>query len=280
MTAIYADAHVHIHDCFGLDRLFASALDRAAELGGPLLLLLAESGGNDCFQRLRRLAECDPGGAGRNAGEAHPSILPALNVRVRRTAEPHSLIVDRNDGSAAEVYVVAGCQKVSKERIEVLALCLDPADPLRREQDGVRSTEVLLRRALDAGAAAVLPWGFGKWIGARGANVAALARNADFCGHPRFFLGDIAHRCWPWPVPRAFRGGIRVLPGTDPLPLAGLEGSLARYGFRVEGEWDPARPVGSLLAALDEGCRIASVGHRDSPWATLAQQLRYRMRRT
>jgi len=279
VTSIYADAHVHIRRCFDLDRLFTSALDHAEGLGGPLFLLLAESEGDDYFDRLRHLAAGDPDGAGREAGETHPSILPALNVRVRLTAEPHSLIVDRDDGSAAEVYLVAGRQKVSKERIEVLALCLDPADPLRCEQDGVLSAEGLVRRVLDAGAAAVLPWGFGKWIGARGAKVADLVRHQDFCAHPRFFLGDIAHRCWPWPAPRAFGAGVRVLRGTDPLPLAGLEGSLARYGSCVDGEWDPGRPVGSLLAALDEGRRIGSVGQRDSLGATLNQQLRYRMRR-
>jgi hypothetical protein len=280
VTSIYADAHVHIHDCFDLDRLFGSALDRAAELGGPLLLLLSESEGDDYFERLRSAAELDPGGAGPIAGEPSPAALPALKVRIRQTAEADSLKVDRQDGSEAEVYLVAGRQKVSAERIEVLALCLDPADPLRGEPDGVLSTEALVKRTLDADAVAVLPWGFGKWIGSRGAKVKNLARSEDLCGQPRFFLGDIAHRCWPWPTPQVFRSGIRVLPGTDPLPLSGLEDSLARYGFCVEGAWDPERPVGSLLAAMDGGCRIEPIGQRDSLWTTLSQQLRYRMRRT
>jgi hypothetical protein len=279
VTSIYADAHVHIHDCFDLDRLFASALERAADLGGPLLLLLSESEGDDYFERFRQMAECDPGEAGQVAGEALPSALSGLNVRIRLTAEPHSLILDRESGSNAGVYFVAGRQKVSAERIEVLALCLDPEDPLRSEEDGALSTELLVRRTLDAGAAAVLPWGFGKWIGSRGAKVADLTRSEDLCRHPRFFLGDIAHRCWPWPTPRVFRSGTRVLPGTDPLPLSGLENSVARYGFCVEGSWDPVRPVNSLLGALGEGCPIELIGRRDSLWTTLTQQLRYRMMR-
>jgi hypothetical protein len=287
VTSIYADAHVHIHDCFDLDDLFASALERAAELGGPLLLLLAESEGDNYFERCGRLAERGPDalaesdseGAGRAAREMDPAAPPALSLRIRRTAEPRSLVIDRKDGSNAEVYLVTGCQKVSAERIEVLALCLDPADPLRGDPDGVLSTETLVRRVLGAGAVAVLPWGFGKWLGPRGAKVAELARRENLCDHPRFFLGDIAHRCWPWPTPKVFHGDIRVLPGTDPLPLSGLEGGLARYGFCVEGGWDPERPVGSLLGAMSGECRIEPVGCRDSSWTTLAQQLRYRMRR-
>jgi len=277
VTSIYADAHVHIHDCFDLDRLLASALDRAAELRGPLLLLLSESEGDDYFERLRRIAESSPDGAGQGTGEALPSAPSAPVVRIRPTDETDSLLVDRQDGSDAEVYLVAGRQKVSAERIEVLALCLDPAEPLCGEQDGALSIEALVTRTLDADAVAVLPWGFGKWIGSRGAKVAELARSKDFIEQPRFFLGDIAHRCWPWPTPQAFRSGSRVLPGTDPLPLAGLEAGIARYGFCVEGEWEPGQPVASLLRAIDGGCRIEPVGRRDSLLATLQQQLRYRM---
>jgi len=303
VTSIYADAHVHIHGCFDSDRLFASARERALELGGPLLLLLSESDGDDYFERFLRDADRDAGvlasagrgtaiesdsearsesdsdNARRTAIETRSTHDSALSARIRRTAEPHSLIVDRVGEPGAKVYLVAGRQKVSVERIEVLALGLAPGDPLRSEPDGAISAERLVRRTLDAGAIAVLPWGFGKWIGPRGRTVAELAHGSGFCGHPRFFLGDIAHRCWPWPMPRAFRAGSRVLPGTDPLPLPGLEAGIARYGFCVEGGWDPERPVASLLDALSSEQRIESVGRRDSPWATLAQQLRYRIRR-
>jgi len=283
---IYADAHVHIHDCFDLERLLAAALDRAAGFNGPLLLLFSESDGDDYFEHFRRLAESGPEAlaepdsddAGREPREIQPSLFPSLNTRVRKTAEPHSLFVDRNDDSGVGVYLVAGRQKVSSERIEVLALCLDPGDPIRREQDRTLSAELLVSRTLDAGAVAVVPWGFGKWFGSRGAKVVELARSEDFRRHPRFFMGDIPHRCWPWPTPRVFRNGIRVLPGTDPLPLPGAEEGVARYGFCVHGEWDPQRPVGSLLGALAGDREIERVGGCDSLWTTLAQQVRYRMK--
>jgi len=249
-------------------------------LGGPLLLLLSESEGDNYFERLRQLAAREPDGAGQATGAASPSELHALSVRIRQTAEADSLLIDGRDGPQAEVYLIAGHQKVSAERIEVLALCLDPVEPLCVEQDGLLPVEVLVKRTLDADALAVLPWGFGKWIGPRGARVGELARSEDLRDQPRFCLGDIPHRCWPWPTPRVFQSGVRVLPGTDPLPLAGLEGGLARYGFSVEGEWDPERPVASLLAAIDAGRRVEPIGQRDSLWATLTQQIRYRMRRT
>jgi hypothetical protein len=279
VTWIYADAHVHFHDCFDLERLLAAAAGRSAELGGPLLLLLAEHAAHDAFGQLRRSAGAGADSGPRDVRQGAGSAGHAGCIRLRATSEPHSLAADSPSLGAAMLRILNGRQVVSKERIEVLALGLDPADPFNEMPDGMLPTDELVSRALAAGAATVLPWGFGKWIGARGGRVIELARREELRENPLFFLGDIAHRCWPWPVPEVFHGPIRVLPGSDPLPLPGSEGRLARYGFRVEGSWDPERPAGSLLRCLREGAAIEPIGRRESPWATLSQQLRYRLRR-
>ena len=70
------------------------------------------------------------------------------------------------------VLVIAGRQIVSAERIEVLALGtrtqIPDGQPLAATIDAVRAD----------GALAVLPWGFGKWWGARGRMVDAYLETA------------------------------------------------------------------------------------------------------
>jgi hypothetical protein len=263
---LYADAHVHIYRCFDLVRWLDAARARAAALPGPLLLLLTESAGYDYFAALRASAEGSPP---RDA----PRNLTAEVVRafpVAATREPVSL-------RAGGVHLVAGRQLVSSEAIEVLALAADPAAGLGRIADGTLAARDLLGRVLAAGAVAVLPWGVGKWLGVRGRRVAALAADPELRGHPRFFMGDIAGRCRPWPAPAVF-AATRVMPGSDILPVPGAEGRLAGYGFRVGGTLDPERPAASLLAALAAAGPIEPWGRREGALPTLLEQLRHRVR--
>jgi len=249
---IYADAHVHVYGCFDRARLLAAARARAEALGGPLLLLLTETARDDAFRALQ--------GEGTLAG----------------TAEGRAL---RLPGSSLGPFLIAGRQFVSSEGIEVLGLALAPDHPLFAEVDRQRSVEELVSRVLGAGAAAVLPWGLGKWIGPRGARVAGVAGSERFAREPLFFLGDVAQRCWPWPRPRLFGGPVRVLPGSDPLPVPGAERRVGGYGFGVEGDFDPERPAASLLEALRGSGEIRAVGRRETLRSTAVEQVRYRLQR-
>lgn len=267
MVTIHGDAHVHLHPEFDPERFCAAALARADRLDGPLLLLLAECAGIDAFGALRARA------AG-SATSGHPVCA------VRATAETRSLGLLRRGAAAARVFLVAGRQIVSREGIEVLALGTEPEGPLTRLGDREHPARELVRRILAEGAAAVLPWGVGKWLGSRGREVARLVADPVLRCEPRFLLGDIAARCWPWPQPAAFRAGPRVLAGSDPLPRAGAEDDLARYRFALRARFDSARPAASLLAALDDPrCPVAVEGRRERPWQTLTRQLGYRLRR-
>jgi hypothetical protein len=263
VDALYADAHVHLYPCFDFPALVRTALARARALSGPLLLLLCESHGLHAFARLRE------GGSARALG----------SVRVRETAEPQSLALEEEGAAPAPpLYLVAGRQIVSREGIEVLALGLAPNHPLEKLPDRARPAEQLLGESLAAGALCVLPWGIGKWIGARGRSVAALAQEPHFARHPRFFLGDIAQRAFPWPEPALFREH-RVLSGTDPLPVPGAERRVARYGTRAAGRLAHEAPARSFLEALDGGARLARFGRRETLGETLREQLAHRARR-
>ena len=263
MGTLHADAHVHIYPCFDRAALLRAALARARALPGPLALFLCESSGCDAFSELRECAE---------RGGPAPGGL-----RLRAPRERASLAASEADG-APEIFLIAGRQLVSSEGIEVLALGLEPGNPLGRVPDRARPAAELLEQALSAGALAVLPWGVGKWLGARGRRVAALASDPTLAANRRFFLGDIAQRCWPWPEPRLFERH-RVLCGSDPLPVPGAEARVARYGVRVEGTLSPDEPTRSLRAALEGARAPERFGRRESLRETLREQLAYRRRR-
>jgi len=207
----------------------------------------------------------------------HAGAEPAGSLGLRATDERLSLTaIDASDGTT--LHLVAGRQIVSSERVEVLALALDPDDPAGALADLEHPATALVRRLVALGAAVVLPWGFGKWIGARAAVVASVLGDATLAREPRLLLGDSAHRCRPWITPRLFLLHPRVLAGTDLLAVPGAERRLARYGFRMAGELDPRRPAASLLAALDRGGDVEVVGERESLASTLLEQIRYRAR--
>jgi hypothetical protein len=253
MPTIYADTHVHLYAEYDLGAWLETARDRQRQLGAPLLLLLADREGQRAFPALR-----DAGGR----LDLHP------------TCEPGSLAFRHSpDGP----FLIAGRQLVSREGIEVLTLCVDPAVPDRFASDGSRTALELVRAGLDAGALVALPWGAGKWIGRRGRIVRALAREPELLEHPRFFLSDSAQRPAGWPTPAQFQSGPRVLAGTDPLPLRGCEHGVARYGSALDGALDPERPAGSLLAALQRGGPLRTFGRRLSLLSALRLQLRYRL---
>ncbi len=218
------DAHVHIHPCFPVESFFDGALEnfhRTAEglgLTATGCLLLTEMAGSHWFRDARGMM----GAWTLASGE-----------------EEDSLVARRSTGES--LIIVAGRQIVVYERIEVLALGRDADIP-----DGLPLNETL-RRVRDSGALPVLPWGFGKWLGRRGALVAAtLARPGG-----ELYLGDNSNRLQLAGVPRLLREagerGILVLPGSDPLPFPNHAGRAGSFGFVLEGALDPLRPAKDLL---------------------------------
>ena len=265
---LVGDAHVHVHRAFDLDRFFDAAAARANERGAPLLLLLSECAGDQAFRALHA-----------QAWGASPEGPRAVRHRLHPTAEATSLAFAPTGGAEPAGFLIAGRQLISEEGIEVLALALEPSHALAEAPDRRADAAALVRAVLDAGAAAVLPWGLGKWLGRRGRRVAELASDPALRAEPLFLLGDTAHRFRPWRRPAPLRPPARVLAGSDILPVAGAERRVARYGFALDAPLDPDRPGLSFLEALRRGCVPRSVGRRESFAATLAEQLRFRRAR-
>lgn len=219
-TGFPIDAHVHLHPAYDLAASLSSA---AAQMGGSGALMLTECAWDDAFAAL--------------TGQIG-------DWTIAETAEPVSRIATRADG--ARLILIAGRQTVTAEGLEVLALGLAAAPPDGQPMDDT------LDGIAHAGALAVLPWGFGKWSGARGALLDRLID--DRAGAPDIFLADSGVRAAamarPAQLARAEALGWRVLAGTDPLPLQSDQGKPGRFGFRLDSAPDPDRPFADIAARL------------------------------
>ncbi len=243
---VLVDAHVHLYDCFPL----AAFLDGAAA--------------NFAAAAARRGLEGPPAGVLLLAAGAGEGALERL---------------ERADG--ARLVLVAGRQAAAAEGVEVLALACRAEIP-----DG-EPLAATLAAARAAGALPVVPWGAGKWWWGRGRLVAAAVEREDPAD---FFLGDsggrprLARR--PALFERAARRGIRVLPGSDPLPFARHARRAGSTGFALEGGpeggLDGERPGASLRRALRESRGAPAPygdGERALPFLINAVAMQLRKRR-
>lgn len=271
---ILVDAHVHIHDCFDLEDFLDAALTnfRAESIrcgrrnAFTALLLLTESEQENWFDRLVHYA--------RNGYTL--AKVASRTWSFRRTAESCSLLAECNGAQA--FYIVAGRQIVTAEGLEVLALITD-----RQFANGQVLAEVI-ESVKAAGAIPAIPWGWGKWMGKRGR---LLKRVLEDSKHPGVFLGDNSGRPQFLPRPSHFSlaesRGIRILPGSDPLPFVSECSRAGSFGFSLEGAVPFGQPAGNLRRMLTgSDNNIRTYGQLESPLRffrnQLAMQLEKRLR--
>ena len=260
-TQVVADAHVHIYPCFDLSRFFGFAwgnlASQAREDRFEAVLLLSETVNDHAFRRLTDLAE-------------RKKCIESEGTRwtVRQTGEAESLRVKRPDG--AVLVVIAGRQIATSEGLEVLALGTGEVFP-----DGLPLAQVV-DQARKVGALPVIPWGFGKWWGRRGA---ILNRYLGTTRDHEIFLGDNGGRPAWWREPSQFvlarRSGIPILRGSDPLPMPSEAWRPGSYGFRFDASMEPDFPCRSLKAAVRaRGFSPLPSGRGEKPHRFVRNQLR------
>jgi hypothetical protein len=241
-THIMVDAHVHLHACHSLQRLFMISLQNFRQalqrfhIYEPFeaFLLLTESAGTNRFDELRAMVGADR----------------SDDFNIVSTPEDITLHVETQGGQS--LYVVAGKQIVTAERLEVLALGYPHAYP-----DG-RPLTYVLDDLRESGCLRVIPWGAGKWLGKRGRIVKALIAS---WGNEPLFLGDNGNRPFFWPLPEVFAGvgknHLYNLPGSDPLPFSGEEKKAGRCGFMLRGALNNHLPFEGLKSRLIADPRTA-----------------------
>ena len=225
------DGHVHLHNVRfvaptmdAAARNFRAACGRSQGLVGAILL--TEASGEHVFDCLQDLSMA--GGWG---------FAPAAD-------EPESLIAQRGDAALA---IVGGRQVRTAGGLEVLALGTRSVFP-----DGLPLTDTV-EAIRHSGAVTVLPWGFGKWLGARRRVVAAALAKFE---PDQLFVGDNGGRLSLLGVPGLVRAserrGFRVIPGTDPFPFASDYRRVGRFGFLGEVPLPAAAPWRALRGWLIE----------------------------
>lgn len=248
---ILCDGHVHIHNRDPLDAVLTSAVGNLQTIASTLevgmekvryVLWLTESAGTDQFTAIWKDA----------------SYQRAHEWRFKPADEKEALIAEHPRGD--QLMLIAGRQIVCRENIEILALGTREQIP-----DGV-PLNATLDRILSVDALPVLPWGFGKWFGSRGETIHRLV-SAQEEGKTTIFLGDICGRpTFPGlgsPFELAALRGIRVIAGSDPLPIPSGYAKIGRYGIAVE-ETTRNEPLPSRLKAMlkDPDTRVTTVGDR------------------
>lgn len=253
---ILFDAHVHLPKDDVIDELLNCArsnFSRQAQKACPgepaaFFLFLAEMKGLEMFTNLHE-----------QAGSVHRTSSGWL---MAQTQERESLLLTRDDWPDGRLFLIAGRQLVTAERIEVLALATSAkiADglPLAETVESVQRQDGL----------PVLPWGVGKWLGKRGELVEAFVKHA---APDNLFVGDNGGRPSFWPAPRVFdtagSRGIRLLPGSDSLPLPKEESRVGSYGGLLRGQWTADHPAAAFKQALaDRSHPIVPFGRRLGAW--------------
>ena len=262
---ILVDAHVHIYDCFDLriflDSAFANFRAEAARLGhgdaSTAILFLTETARENWFQRLKEYT-CQGFEAGGKA---------TSQWSFHRTSEDCSLCA--KEAGDKNLFLIAGRQIVTAEDLEVLALATDKVF-----EDGAPLEEVI-RTVRGSDAIPVVPWGPGKWMGKRGKILRQILNGPEVTG---FFLGDNGNRPSFWPNPSHFRlaekKGIRILPGTDPLPFASESCRPGSFGFLVNDSISPAYPAKDLKRILaDQTTFLQPYGRLENPWRFFLNQI-------
>ena len=253
------DAHVHIYPSYNVTEFLDNAWEnfrkasRALPLSTPItgMLLLSESSGCDWFSQQQNTLK--------NDGQWQFQPLPE---------EPMTLLASNEEKS---LLIVAGRQVITAEGLEVLAL-------LTKQQfdDGQPLTQ-LLEKINENDGLAVLPWAVGKWLGGRGKRVSELLASQD----SPFMLGDNGGRPVFWRnVPQFIQAnakGIRILPGSDPLPLTADASRAGSFGFTLSisvSSKTPAQAIHRLL--LDSTVALSPYGCLQGPIRFLQNQLSLR----
>jgi hypothetical protein len=258
---IIADGHVHIHECFDFRNFLDQALNNfRREAGRPFsgLLFLTDIKAKGGFLTLRKeLAE-----KGRQQ-----SLGPWT---IQATGEDISLAARLTPEE--RLFLIAGRQLKTAEGLEVLAL-----GTLDQLEDG-HPLISLVQQIILSGGLPVIPWGVGKWFGARGVLVKNIIEENEILP---LFLGDNGNRPLFWPRPNYFelaeKKGILLLPGSDPLPFPSEIVKIGRFGFKISGSISinpeyPGRDIKKLL--LDPDTKPEKYGALEKPLRFFRNQLK------
>ena len=227
---IVVDSHVHFHPHYALDEFLTGAyrnLSKAAQgvcAAQPFSAVLFVAGIET------------------HALESIKELPRSRRWQLLSTAETNSILAQATEGH--QINMVLGHQVISKEGLEILGFAPHGTVPAGLEADQI------IARIMSSGGIAIIPWGFGKWMGRRKSVVVRLVET----WHNNFSIGDNGGRSLFFSSPAIFKKarqkGIRILPGSDPLPIRGEIKRIGTCGFCIDGRLDLDRPLAHIIQSL------------------------------
>lgn len=189
-------------------------------------------------------------------------------------------LVEGNDmlrayrGPRQELLIIPGTQVVTAENLELLIIGSSqkiaggrPAESYIDENDALFI---------------VIPWGVGKWLGRRGKVIEDIITSGK---QSSFAIGDNSGRPALWSyVPHfdlAAQRNISILPGSDPLPIAGQYGKVGGSGIAFHGSGNPDGLLDRLkrITLHAPESDFISYGKHDNFLQFMAAQLALRVNR-
>ena len=260
------DTHVHVYPGEDSFRTLITGGRRLLDVtasGKQAVLILCEPSGQDEFDRMfERVTK----GQWSMAKETWEPIASDESVSI-------SIENENREG----ISIIRGQQIVTRENLEVLAFGhegrISDAKTLQATIESVRTSAGHI----------VLPWGAGKWLGHRGRLIDEVIQSEH--ESPRFHLGDNGGRPWFWPVPqfsKAAEMNIKVLYGSDPLPIPHDESRIGTYASGFSCDFDRLAPWKSVSTVLsDPASTPDAIGSSMATWDFVRCQagLRLRQRR-
>jgi len=264
---LVADGHVHLYPSVAVEALLdaagrnLSAL-RAQSSAEPWAgVVIADPQGVNGYERLLRYG--------------HASSTRGRPPWVQDGGGDCSVVF--RGASGLRLLVIRGQQLITREGLEVLGAGYTNCIP-----SGLTLASTV-ERISAAGGWSTLAWGVAKWWGKRGRLVTDFITAEG--GRPGILLGDNGGRPWWWTrVPQfelAAERGMRILAGTDPLPLRGEEARVGSYGFRIEVDRAGRQPVTDALRDALENPRmeVTTIGRRVGAGRFVSNQLGLRLNR-
>jgi len=174
--------------------------------------------------------------------------------KIHRTTEAISLRLSAAQGK--ELYIIAGKQLRSSERLEILAVGNDLP-----EAEVTPFCDLLNRcHTGESDRIIIIPWGFGKWTGRRRQLIEKTIETAD---PESLYFAENGNRLKFWPETSLLRlarnRGFRILSGSDPLPFKSQERKAGSHGFMISGDFDPHRPFQSIHQLLNQLAHSESI---------------------
>ena len=268
---IFIDAHVHIYDCFRIERVLDFALANFEKASRRMagsrrfdgILFLTETAGTNKYSQLLRYAR----------ENSSTKTLETSGWKFYCTDEGTCLRASLDDQQ--NIFIIAGRQIITAENLEVLSLATTT------NFAGGRPLYDVIHQITEHEGIPVIPWGVGKWLGKRGTflkefmmkNKGSNIYLGDNGGRPSFWL-HISH------FQLAIEYGIRILRGTDPLPLTDEVKRIGNFGFMVAEDLDTSHPSSHVKKLLqDNHTNIINYGNLQNPIRFFRNQFILKLRR-